>query len=132
MDIVIDASALIAVLAGEPEREHLLSLTIGANLIAPPSVHWEIGNAFSAMLRRGRTDLSTVLDALSLYGEIPIRFVAIELAESVEMAGRLGIYAYDAYLLTCARRYRAPLLTLDVPLRTLARRVDVAVLEVTS
>lgn len=46
MDIVIDASAIIAVLAGEPERERLLSLTSGANLIAPPSVHWEIGNAF--------------------------------------------------------------------------------------
>ena len=54
MDIVIDTSAIIAVIANEPEKEALVELTTGADLIAPRSVHWEIGNAFSAMLRRER------------------------------------------------------------------------------
>lgn len=52
MDIVIDTSVIIAVIANEPEKGDLVELTKGANLIAPLSVHWEIGNAFSAMLKR--------------------------------------------------------------------------------
>jgi hypothetical protein len=54
MDIVVDTSALIAVIANEPEKPTLVELTSGADLIAPGSVHFEIGNAFSAMLRRRR------------------------------------------------------------------------------
>jgi len=39
MNIVIDASVIIAVIANEPEKETLIELTKGANLIAPYSVH---------------------------------------------------------------------------------------------
>ncbi len=52
MDIVLDTSVIIAVIANEPEKRVLIRLTKGAELIAPQSVHWEIGNAFSAMLKR--------------------------------------------------------------------------------
>jgi len=52
MDIVVDTSVLIAVIANEPEKDRLIRQTTGADLLAPPSCHWEIGNAFSAMLRR--------------------------------------------------------------------------------
>ena len=43
MDIVIDTSAIIAVIANEPEKPSLIRLTSGADLIAPASVHLEIG-----------------------------------------------------------------------------------------
>ena len=59
MEIVVDTSAIIAVIVGEPQRQTLIELTAGADLIAPPSVHWEIGNALSAMLRRGRVSLGS-------------------------------------------------------------------------
>ena len=54
MKIVIDTSVIIAVITNEPHRESLLQATLGAELLAPPSVHWEIGNAFSAMLKRNK------------------------------------------------------------------------------
>jgi len=54
MNIVIDTSALIAVIAEEPERNRLIELTSGCTLIAPGSVPWEIGNAFSAMFKQKR------------------------------------------------------------------------------
>lgn len=38
MDIVADTSVIIAVIANEPEREALVELTTGAELIAPHSV----------------------------------------------------------------------------------------------
>jgi predicted nucleic acid-binding protein len=130
MDVVVDTSVVIAVIAGESERNSIISLTQEANLLAPPSVHWEIGNAFSAMLRRGRTTYPIILRALELYGEVPIRFVPVDLEESMELAAALGIYAYDAYLLACARRYRSPLLTLDGALRAQAAQADVTVWEI--
>ncbi len=46
MDIVVDTSAIMAVIINEAQREILIDLTRGANLLAPASVHWEIGNAF--------------------------------------------------------------------------------------
>jgi len=113
MEIIIDASVLIAVITNEDEKEKLVALTSEAELIAPLSVHWEIGNAFSSLLKRKRLTLKEVLHAIDIYLQIPVRFVEVELTESLELAKELGLYAYDAYLLRCAAKYRLPLLTLD-------------------
>jgi hypothetical protein len=40
--------------AGRPPRR-LIEMTKSAELIAPSSLHWEVGNVFSAMFRRNRT-----------------------------------------------------------------------------
>lgn len=130
MEIVIDASAIIAVLLNEPEKPALIQATYEANLIAPFSIHFEIGNAFSAMLRRQRLGLQQVVDALAIYQSIPIRLVDVELEESLRLASRLNVYAYDAYLLRCAEKYHSALLTLDRSLQSVARMYGVPVVEI--
>ncbi len=130
MDVVVDTSILIAVLTGEATREQLIARTQGAELLAPASVHWEVGNAFSSLLKRRRLKLAEVQAALAAYAEIPIRFVDIDLAAALELADRFGLHAYDAYLMTCARRQRAPLLTLDARLARAAKEAGVQVMEV--
>ena len=130
MDIVVDTSVIIAVIANEPEREALVELTTGADLIAPRSVHWEIGNAFSAMLRRERIKVEQAIQAVKLYQRIPIRFVDVELEESLQIADTLGIYAYDAYLIRCALKYKSPLISLDRKLISAAKRMKARVIEV--
>ncbi len=130
MDIAIDTSAIIAVISNEPERERIIELTSEADLIAPGSVHWEIGNAFSAMLRRGRITLQQSNKAVELYEQIPIRYVDIELIQSLQIASALGIYAYDAYIIRCAQKYNSPLLTLDNYLGQAAKQMEVDVLEI--
>jgi hypothetical protein len=57
--------------------------------------------------------LAPALEAVGIYRQIPIRFVDVELEESLKIAGELGIYAYDAYLIRCALKYRAPLISLE-------------------
>jgi predicted nucleic acid-binding protein len=116
MACVIDTSAIIAVLLSEPERALLVRATRGTELVAPASVHWEIGNALSAGLKRRRFTLAQGQRALTAYAAIPIRFVEVDLALSLELAAEHALYAYDAYLLTCALQQRAPLLTLDAGL----------------
>jgi predicted nucleic acid-binding protein len=130
LEIVVDTSVLIAVLTGETARDRLIARTQGAELVAPGSVHWEIGNALSALLKRRRLKLPEVQAALSAYAQIPIRIVDVELGAAVELADRFGLYAYDACLIACARRQRAPLLTLDARLGRVAREAGVEMLEI--
>lgn len=130
MDVVADTSVIFAVIADEPEKDRIVELTIGTDLMAPQSVHWEIGNAFSAMLRRRRITLEQATQAIRLYRRIPVRIVDVELEEALKIAADLGIYAYDAYLIRCALKYRSPLLSLDRGLIKAASEMKVDVLEV--
>lgn len=129
-NIVVDTSVLIAVITNEPSKEQLIEITQGFNLIAPQSVHWEIGNAFSAMLKRKRITLNDSLQAIKIYWTIPMRLVEVEIEDTIELADAFNIYAYDAYLLRCALKYNAPLLTLDKGLENVARRANIVVMEV--
>ena len=130
MDVIVDASVIVAVIANEPEKRDLIKLTRGVDLIAPHSVHWEIGSAFSAMLKRGRIRVDQAVEAIEVYRQIPIRFVDVELDQTLEIADKLGIYAYDAYLIRSGLKYTAPLISLDQGLVEAARRMGVSVLEV--
>ena len=130
MEVIVDASVLIAVITNEDKKERLVAMTNEAELIAPLSVHWEIGNAFSSLLKRKPVTLDEALQAIGFYLQIPVRFVEVELADSLELANEFGVYAYDAYLLRCAEKYRLPLLTLDNRLVQVAKEKKIQVLEV--
>jgi len=130
MQIIIDTSAIIAVLVNESSKSAIIQATQQTDLLAPASIHWEIANAFSAMFKRNRLLLEEALAAIEIYQQIPIRFVEVELEESLKIADELGIYAYDAYLLRSAVKYNLPLLTLDQGLKEQAERLGVKVIEV--
>ena len=129
VEIVIDTSAILAVVGEQPEKAGLVRLTRGAILVAPASVHWEVGNALSAMFKRRAIGIKEAFQLLDAYAEIPIRMAEVGLKQAVELSGRLNVYAYDAYVLACAINQRAPLLTLDGGLRERARELKLDVLE---
>ena len=130
MRFVVDASTLIAVVVNEPEKSRLVEITKGVDLLAPASIPWEIGNAFSAMLKRKRIMPEQAVDAVKAYQKIPVRYVEVELDESLKIAAKHKMYAYDAYLLRCAKKYKIKLLTLDKRLREIAREMNIEVVEV--
>ena len=130
MNVVVDTSVVVAVIANEPHRGTLIELTKGVELLAPASVHWEVGNAFSAMLKRSRIDLAQALRAIAAYHRIPIRFVDVELEETLEIAEQHAVYAYDAYLIRCALKFNAPLISLDKGLLQAAQSAGARVIEV--
>ena len=130
MRIVSDTSVIVAVIASEPDRDRLVELTQGTDLVAPPSLHWELGNALAAQIRRRRLTLDQAEHLLRLYQRIPIQFVEVSLAAALEIAQDFGIYAYDAYMIACAEKYRCPLLTLDKGLVQAALEAGIEVLEV--
>ena len=130
MEIVIDTSALLAVVAMEPERAELIRVTRGAVLVAPSSVHWEIGNALSAMFKRKAIELNEALKVLDGYAAIPLRLVDPSLRQAVQLCRELNVYAYDAYVIACAINQRAPILSLDNVLNERARSLKLDVIEV--
>lgn len=125
MEVILDTSDLIAVLLGESNRDRIIRKTEGADLVAPASLHWEIGNAFSAMVKRGRLGVEPALEAVRRYKDVPIQFVEADMAAAIRLCDGLDLYAYDAYMLDAAKRHRAPLLTLDGGLKEAARHADV-------
>jgi predicted nucleic acid-binding protein len=130
MKVVIDTSVVISVLTNEDHKEKLISITQNASLIAPESLHFEIGNAFSAMLKRKRISLDQAARAVHSYEKIPIQFCSIELDKSLEIAELLKIYAYDAYFIECAARNRSPLLSIDRGLTAAAMKYGIQTIEV--
>ncbi len=82
------------------------------------------------MFKRNRLSLEEALTAISIYQQIPVRFVDVELDESLTLASQLNLYAYDAYLLRCAIKYNAPVLTLDQGLAEQAKQLGIKVIEV--
>ncbi len=130
MDIVIDTSALIAVIVGEPERTKIIAITAGNTLIGPGSIPWEIGNAFSAMFKQNRLSLDDAKNGVEIFQSIPIRYVETDITNALRLSKEINMYAYDAYLLDCAIRYKSPLLTLDLKLKAAAKSIEIDALEV--
>ncbi len=131
MALVVDTSVILAVILNEPTKAELIRLTTGAELVAPLSLHWEIGNALSAMLKRKRITETEGQEALLEYQKIPIRFLDIPLNEALQVAAQYLIYAYDAYFIICARNHSSALITLDGGLQTVARLAHINLVEVT-
>jgi len=130
VSLVVDTSVIIAVLTNEKSKSKLLKITKGEELVAPSSLHWEIGNAFSAMLKRNRITREMAKVALESYSMIPIRFVEVDLSSSLEIASKYSIYAYDAYFVECSRKFNLPLVTLDKGLQIVAEKMNIKNIEV--
>ncbi len=131
MNITIDTSALIAVIGNEKSKGEIIELTKGCSICAPLSVHWEIGNAFSAMFKRRKSSIELAKQALTAYREISIKFVDVPLEQTLEISHALNIYAYDAYIIQCAQQTTTPLLTLDNGLKIAAKQMGIRILEIT-
>jgi len=129
MYITIDTSALIAVIGNEKSKQAIIAATKGCSLCAPPSVHWEIGNAFSAMFKRRQLGLKLAKQMLTIFCEIPIKYIDVPLEKTLEIAHTQNIYAYDAYLIQCAQQTSTSLLTLDKGLQVVAEKMGIFVLE---
>jgi predicted nucleic acid-binding protein len=132
MLITVDTSAVMAVLLEEENKKTIVAKTNGLHLQAPPSIFWEVGNALSSLLRRDLISIYEATEALETFDSIPIRLAQVDLAPSIELANRHKIYAYDAYVIECARKYHTPLLSLDRAQCRVARSEGVEIIEMKS
>jgi predicted nucleic acid-binding protein len=52
MEMILDASAIMAVIVKEPERETIIHLTKGAIIVSPNMVSYEIANGLTKMMKK--------------------------------------------------------------------------------
>lgn len=130
MQVIVDTSIIISVLVNEPSKNKIIEITRGTELIAPGSLHYEVGNALSALMKRGKLEYDMIKKLLKYYYEIPIKFIDPDLPKALEIADKLNIYAYDAYFLDCAKRLNLPIFTLDKGMITSAKKLKINFIEV--
>ena len=128
MRLVADANVYLAVALNEPEKQGIIEITRGRTLTSPEALPFEIGNALSALIRRGRLSLQEAQSAWQACSAITVDLRSVDVDAALEIAAKHGIYAYDAYMLSCAIDNKAALLTLDRPLADVARACKVKVI----
>ena len=129
MKIVADANTFIAVALNEPEKDMIIRLTEGYDLIAPEVLPFEIGNALTAMMKRNALEADEVVLAWDMVQHIPVYLRPIDIRAALNIATQYNIYAYDAYFLECALNLRSPLLTLDRHMKRIPQKIGIKVME---
>ena len=114
---VVDASAIAAVLFGEPRGGEVAAILGERRLLAPTLLRYEVGNVCLSKMRRRPDRASAFLLALALLEELDIEEAQVPANEVVVLADLHGLTAYDASYLWLARATGARLVTLDERLR---------------
>ena len=113
---VVDASAIGALVFGEPAAEEIAAKLSEATLAAPALLPFELANIAVKKLRRHPDQRAAVLAAHALVDRLPVDLVAVDTVAVVGVAEETGLTAYDASYLWLARELRADLVTLDAAL----------------
>jgi predicted nucleic acid-binding protein len=104
-------------------------VTEDQDLLAPSVLPYEIGNALSAMLKRKAIRPDVIEAIWRAATSVPVELAEVDIYAALLVAARFNIYAYGAYFLQCAVEARCPLLTLDVPMKIVARQLNLALVE---
>ena len=111
--IVVDASAVAAMLLDEPSAQMVRDRIVGAALVAPTLLAFEIANVCVLRQRRRPTEHSLAASHYALFQRWDIALLPVEHAEVVALAAATGLTAYDASYLWLSRQLNADLVTLD-------------------
>ena len=110
---VIDASAVGALLFGEPDAATVADRLRGAELIAPALLPFEVANTCIKKMRRHADQRDALMAAFRMLDRMELGIVEVDHGEAIVLAERSGLSAYDASYLWLARRIASPLVTLD-------------------
>jgi predicted nucleic acid-binding protein len=110
---VVDASAIGALLFGEPEGPNIAGRLSRSRLVAPELLYFEVASVCLKKLNRYPARRGNILKAFEMLKHLTIESVEVDYAEIVLLAERNGLTTYDASYLWLATRLEAELVTLD-------------------
>ncbi len=108
--VVVDCSALAAIIFDEPEAEIAAQRIAGHVLHAPQLLQAELSQVALVKHRRGE---SHAMPALDQSAALPIDLHPLDMSAVVRLADRYALTAYDAAYLWLAARLECPLITFD-------------------
>ena len=129
MELVLDASAIMAVIVDEPESDFVIDCTQNSIIVSPHVVSFEITNGLTKMIRKGIiSNKEKMINLIKSFQQIPIKFDENNLEKTLEIAWNYKIYAYDAFYLETAQRLNLPLLTFDNGMRRIGKEIGITIL----
>jgi predicted nucleic acid-binding protein len=112
-DKVIDASAMAALVFGEPEAEEIAERIRGAGLHAPVLIDFEVASVCLKKLRQYSKQRAALLAGHALAKQMAVRKHSVDTQEIVLMAEKTKLTAYDTAYLWLAGSLGVELVTLD-------------------
>ena len=116
MAVVVDASAIGAIMFGEPEGPALAAHLDGETLLAPALLDAELTNLALKKARKRPEAGPEILLSLQAALSLPVSRIAVPGAEVFVLASQTGLTTYDASYLWLAQSRDAELVTLDAAL----------------
>jgi predicted nucleic acid-binding protein len=110
---VVDASAIAALLFGEPDAEAVARQLGDARLVAPALLRFELANVCLIKSRQHPDQQPVLTAAFRLRSRLEVEEVAVDHDETLELAATTGLTTHDASYLWLARKLGAELVTLD-------------------
>jgi predicted nucleic acid-binding protein len=127
MEVVADASAFLAVVLNEVDREWVIEKTFGYGIVSPEVLPYEIANALIAVRRKGRLADEETLKAFEMSQKIPVRLLPVRINDAMRIATKFKIYAYDAFYIQCCVEAKLPLISLDKRMCDVAENLGIKV-----
>ena len=127
MDILLDASAIMAVILNEPNRDKVINQTKNAILLSPEVISFEIGNALLNLFKKHKITEEKLLEVYKNYAAIPIRSIRVDVEKALKIACKYKICAYDAYYLEVAYRLKLPLITFDALMKKVGLELKIKI-----
>jgi predicted nucleic acid-binding protein len=128
MEMILDASAIMAVIVKEPEREKVIQLTKGAIIVSLNMVSYEIANGLTKMMKKKVIEKERMINAFRYYKRIPIKQIEVDFEKALEIAWNYKIYSYDACYLESAKRLGLPLLTFDGSMARIGKELGINII----
>jgi predicted nucleic acid-binding protein len=119
--LVVDASAIAALLFLEPAAEEVAARLEGFDLASPSLLPYEIANVAAMKVRRSLMTSAAAAVALRHLGRLDIRLHAVGPAQAFEAASLSGLTAYDGAYVWLADALGAAIVTLDARVARAAR-----------
>ena len=118
--LVVDSSAVLAVLVGRPTPARLIDRLIDGDLHAPHLIDIEVLHALRRLTARGELTEERAADARLDFGDLAlVRYPHVGLRDRIWEL-RHNLTAYDAAFIALAELLGAPVVTCDARLRTAA------------
>jgi len=121
--IVVDASAVAALVFVETEADDVAARVRGADLAAPALLAYELADVAAVKLRRRLITRAAAETGLTLFGRLDVRLHSVAAAAAFALAEKTALTAYDAAYVWLACALRADLVTLDARVRRSFRQL---------
>jgi len=110
---VVDASALGALVFGEPDAQAVAKKLSKSVLVAPHLLWFELASIAFKKAATRPAYAGQIRDAFRMAGRLAIDLLAVDHLEVIDLAARARLTTYDASYLWLALKTRGELVTLD-------------------